>query len=1124
VNLVEERIGVYICHCGTNIAGTVNVQEVTEFASKLKGVVVAREYKYMCSDPGQDLIKKDIRECGLNRIVVSSCSPLMHEQTFRRVLNETGLNPYLFQMANIREQDSWVTEDSKAATEKAKRLVAAAVRRVSHHEPLEIKTFSVNPNTLVVGGGIAGIEAALRVADSGKKVYLVEKEPTIGGHMAQFDKTFPTLDCAACILTPKMSLVGSNPNIELLAYSEIEGFSGFAGNFKVKIRKKARYVDPEKCTACGECLNVCPVEVPSEFDLGLGLRKAIYMPFPQAVPHTFLISKKETPPCKLACPIHQDVQGYLALIAEGKFKEAYQLIRKTNPLPAVCGRVCYHPCENVCNRRYVDEPLSIAALKRFAADQVDVEEIEIPSITKNGKKVAIIGSGPAGLTTAHDLALMGYDVTIFEAASEPGGMLRMGIPAYRLPRDILSKDIGYIEKLGVQIKTNVKVGKQIRFKELKKKYQAIFLAAGAQRSVSLRIPGEDSEGVIPGLDFLRRVNMGEKVQLGRRVVVVGGGNTAIDAARVAVRLGSSTTILYRRSREEMPASKEEVHAAEMEGVKLTFLVAPKRIIAEKGRISKVECIRMELGPPDASGRRRPIPIEGSEFTIEVDNLIAAIGQTPDLEFVKEIGLELSPAGTLKVDEATLATNLEGVFAGGDVVTGPATVIDAMAAGRKAAQSIDRYLKGEPLAPTPEEVKAPREPSEEQIAEFRERFPVQERIEPQVAEPSARIKDFSEVVRGYDIERAKSEADRCMDCGICSECLECVKACDLEAINHEMKDEVMEIDVGAVIVATGFDVFDPSIARQYGYRVYDNVVTSLEFERMCNASGPTGGKITLKNGEAPKSIAILHCVGSRDENYHEYCSRICCMQSMKFAHLVREKLPDAKVYELYIDIRAFGKGYEEFYKRVMNEEVIFIRGKGAEVTDFAETPEEEGKLIVVCEDTLLGVVRRIPVDMVILSVALEPRKDSDKIAKTFLLSRSRDGFFLERHPKLAPVSTANDGIYIAGACQGPKDIPDSVAQGGAAAAEALSLIDRGKVEVEPDIAVVDENLCSACRVCIRACPFNAIEFDEEKEVAVVQETLCKACGVCVAACPSSAIKQQGFTDKQIYAEVEGILAT
>ncbi len=380
----------------------------------------------------------------------------------------------------------------------------------------------------------------------------------------------------------------------------------------------------------------------------------------------------------------------------------------------------------------------------------------------------------------------------------------------------------------------------------------------------------------------------------------------------------------------------------------------------------------------------------------------------------------------------------------------------------------------------------------------------------------------EVELGFDEKMAIEEAKRCLNCGVCSECLECVKACEAKAINQEMEEEIIEVDVGNIIVATGYDAFDPSVIYQYGYGRLDNVITSLEFERIINASGPTSGEVLLKDGSHPKTVAIIHCVGSRDKHYHEYCSQVCCMYSMKFGHLIREHIPGAQVYEFYIDLRCVGKAFEEFYNRVLEEGTIFIRGRPGEVTDIAESPEEKGKLIVVGEDTLLGRQRRIPVDMVVLSSALQPRADAEEVARLFSVSRSADGFFLEKHPKLDPVATMSDGIYVVGCCQAPKDIPVSVAQASAAAARALAMISAGTIEIEAAIAAVDEELCSGCKICELLCPYTAISFDEEKKVCRVNEALCKGCGVCAAACPSGAIIGKHFTTEEIMAEIEGIL--
>ena len=942
-----------------------------------------------------------------------------------------------------------------------------------------------------------------------------------------------------------MVSVGQHEYIDLMTYSEVVEVSGYIGNFDVKIKKKARYVDESLCTGCGDCVEGCPVEVLSEFDEGLVKRKAIYRSFPQAVPAAFVIDKKETPPCKMACPLHMDVQGYLALIRVGKFEEAYKLIRRTNPLPSVCGRVCYHPCEEECKRHHLDDPLAVRALKRFACDQFDVNELEVPEIAKNVRRVAIVGSGPAGLTAAHDLALMGYSVTIFEALPEPGGMLLVGIPEYRLPKAILEDEIGYIERLGVEIITNTRIGEVITLDDLRRGCEAVFIATGAHGSRKLGVPGEDADGVIHGVDFLRRVSLGavspvgpnyrEKVEIGDRVAIIGGGNTAVDAARVARRLGArDVSILYRRSRAEMPALAEEAEAAEAEGISITLLVTPTRVLTEDGKalgllaqgqkVCGLELIRMELGEPDASGRPRPIPIEGSEFTIPVDSVIPALGQASNLDFAKGLGLETSRRGRLVVDEDTMATNIQGVFAGGDVVTGPWIAIQAMSTGRRAARAIDQYLRGEPMRVGELEVlKPPAELTEEEIEVLREERGVQHRLPIPELQPAERIVDFREVELAFTPEAAMEEANRCLECGVCSECRECVKLCEPKAINHDMQDEIVEVEVGAMILATGFDSFDPAVDLRYGYERLPNVFTATEVELMSNASGPTAGGIFLADGEKPKSVAILHCVGSRDEKYHEYCSRVCCMYSLKLAHLIMEKT-GAKVYEFYNDLRCFGKGYEEFYNRMLDEGVNFVRGLAAEVTDVAETPKEEGKLIVQCEDIAIGRQRRIPVEMVVLATGFEPRADAGEVARLFSISRSRDGFFLEKHPKLDPVATTTDGVFIAGCCQGPKDIPDTVAQASAAAARVLATISKGRVETEATTAVVNEDVCSGCKTCISLCPYSAITFISRNGtgVAEINEALCKGCGTCVAACPAGAITARHFTTQQIMAQIEGVL--
>ena len=653
------RIGVYVCHCGHNIDGVVDCKAVAESAASFPGVAVARDYKYMCSDPGQALLQQDIREFHLNRIVVASCSPHLHEHTFRVATEKGGLNPFFMQMVNIREHDSWVHTDRKAATLKAMQMVRAAVRRVVFHRPLERGRIPVHPDVLVVGAGIAGIHAALTLANAGKRVILVERQPSIGGHMAMFDKTFPTLDCAACILTPKMSAVREHPNITLWTYSEPSKVEGYVGNYEVTITRRPRFIDETLCAGCQECIEACVYKEPKfddEFNLGLGKRKPIYLPFPQAVP---------------------------------------------------------------------------------------------------------------------------------------------------------------------------------------------------------QVPVIDPES----------------------------------------------------------------------------------------------CIQFKSG-------------------------------------------------------------------------------------------------------------------------------------------------------------------RCKKT--------CVEACaDRKAIDFKQEERTETIHVGTILITTGFKPFDARRLPYYGYGVFPNVYTALEIERLVNASGPTSGELRLRDGRKPATVGIIHCVGSRDVDTNRWCSRVCCMYSLKLAHLIKEHT-GAEVFNFYIDIRTPGKGFEEFYQQLLEEGVHFIRGRVAEISDWALDPTEENKLVIRVEDTLSAFVRRIPVDMIVLSTGLEPQEDAEQVRRIFNIACSTGGFFLERHPKLAPVSTFTAGIFLAGCCQSPKDIPDTVAQAGAAAAEALGLIDTGFVEMEPDTAYVHEEDCCGCKTCLPLCPYSAISYSQEKKKVAVNAALCKGCGTCAAACPSGSIGQNLFEDEQIFEEIKGVL--
>ncbi len=647
---MSRRLGVYVCHCGTNIAGVVDCDRLVALASGLPEVRVARHHQYLCSEAGRSLILKDISEKGLEGVVVGACSPRMHEPTFRAVLEEGGVNPHLLEMANLREQCSWAHPEREEASRKAWRLLRSAVARAALLRPLEKRRVPVTKSALVVGGGIAGIQASLDLADAGMRVYLLERGPSLGGRMAQLDKTFPTLDCSACILTPRMAEVSRHPLIEVLTMSEVIGADGFAGDLRVKVRTRPRYVRAELCTACGECAQVCAVRnIPSEFDEGLGPRSAIHIPFPQAVPRTAVVD------------------------------------------PASC-------------------------------------------------------------------------------------------------------------------------------------------------------------------------------------------------------------LLITRGKCKSP---------------------------------------------------------------------------------------------------------------------------------------------------------------------------------------------------------------------------CLKACASGAIDFRMEEECRELSVGAVILAVGFRTFDPSAMPRYGYGKYPDVLTALQFERMLSPTGPTGGRVVKHDGEEPRAIAFLHCVGSRDREHHAYCSRICCMYLLKQALLAGERTR-ARIYDFYIDMNAFGKGYQEFYERAREEGIVFTRGKCSEVVRSGD------RLLVLAEDTLLGRPLRVEVDMVVLGTAVEPASGAEELAGAFRVPLDADGFFLEAHPKLRPVESPCTGIFAVGCCQGPRDIPDTVSQASAGAAKALAFLAAGEIELAPSTAFADADKCRGCGLCVEACGYGAVSLGADGR-AEVNQALCKGCGNCVAQCLSGALQVANWEDGVLLRQIEELSA-
>jgi len=906
---------------------------------------------------------------------------------------------------------------------------------------------------LVMGAGIAGMQTALDLAGSGFYVYLVEKSPSIGGVMAKLDKTFPTNDCAMCILSPKLVECGRHLNIETITNAEVLSIEGAPGRFRVRVLQHPRYIDVARCTGCGDCEKVCPVSLPNEYEGGLNRRRAVFRPFPQAYPNAFTIQKDARPSCQVSCPAGVHAQGYVALVRDGKFNEAVNLVKRHNPLPGICGRVCHHPCEAHCSRGVLDRPVAICQLKRFIADyehqHPDAGLLAVPA-ERRPERVAIVGSGPAGLTAAHFLALDGYEVTVFEALPVAGGMLAVGIPPYRLPKGVLNTEIAAIERLGVEIRTNAALGRDFGMSDLwAQGYRAVFLALGAHRDQKLNVPGEDAQGVLSGVEFLRDHNLGRPVSVGRNVVIIGGGNVAMDAGRTALRLGAgSVTILYRRSRQEMPAAPHEVDAALAEGIRIQFLAAPVAVLSREGRVYALTCQAMALGAPDASGRRRPVPVPGSEYQLPADQVIAAIGQVPETDFLAQ-GDTKSLVGRwslLAADRDTLATAVPGVFAGGDAVTGPDTVIAAIAAGKRAAESIRRYLQGV-------ELRGERDFSRPEL--HLGRVPLEHPVEDRQVMPelpvAGRLEGFAEVELGFSQEQAILEARRCLDCGICAECLACERACQAQAVQHAMPETEREIAVGAVVLSPGFTPTDPSSLFSLGYSRYPNVVSSLEFERILSASGPFQGHVVRpSDGQAPRRIAFIQCAGSRDvKEGVPYCSAVCCMYAIKEAVIAKEHAGrDLDITIFYMDMRAYGKDFERYYLRAQSEHGIkFVRAKVYAV----EENDEAGLVLSFAGEE--GSLNREAFDLVVLSVGLLPNPELVQLAGEAGLALDRYGY--PRPGGDLPTSTSRPGIFVSGASASPKDIPETVVEASAAASAAAQVLAPGRWQLVKEKAYPPE---------------------------------------------------------------------
>ncbi|MBC7341437.1 MAG: FAD-dependent oxidoreductase [Clostridia bacterium] len=914
------------------------------------------------------------------------------------------------------------------------------------------------------------MQSALDLANAGYLVHLVTESPSIGGKMALLDKTFPTNECAMCLLGPRMTDTLNHPNIRIHTCSTLEKLEGQKGNFTARVRVKPRYINIDECTACGDCEQVCPVRVPNSFNQGMDQRHAVYKLFPQAVPNKYLIEKRGIPPCRQTCPAGTNVQGYVALISQGKFAEALEVIYRRLPFAGICGRICHHPCEEQCNRGEIDAPVAIAWLKRAAYD-LGFQELEArlkaedrtqtqpeaktqacaQTETQTGApvrpRVAIVGAGPAGLTAAQDLALESVDVTVYDALPEPGGMLRAGIPRYRLPQEVVERETRRILSLGIEFIGNTRVGRDVTLEELRRQYAAVILATGLQQSRMLAIEGSASQGIVPALEFLRQAALGQLPQgppVGSRdkVVVIGGGNVAIDAARTARRLGAKEVhMVSLESREEMPAHPWEIEEAVEEGVILHPGWGPKRFInspASPGaegslgdaagpgiaRVTGVEFMRC-LRVFDEAGRFDPEYDPQTTQTLAADQVIVAIGQAADLDFLADS----QPAvrverGLIWADDLTLATSVPGVFACGDIVSGPKSVVEAVASGHEAAESVLRYLRGEDLAADRVRPGAQQEKLTPPAGVVPYAAP---RHAQAMAAAGERVRDFREVYQGYSREEAIEEAKRCLNCGVCSECLQCEAACQKKAVEHWQQESIQELKVGAVILAPGFELFDASLAGEYGYGYYANVMTSLEFERLLSSTGPTAGHVTRpSDGQPPRRVAFIQCVGSRDceRDGSPYCSSICCMYSTKEAIIAREHDGNIQPTIFYLDMRSYGKNFDKYVESAREAGVRYVRSM---ISRVAEDPETKNLLIKYFDGDK---VVEEEFELVVLAVGVRPPAEAQAIAKACGIELNQYGF--AQVSPLNPVQTTREGVYVAGAFQGPRDIPETVINACAAA--------------------------------------------------------------------------------------------
>ncbi len=904
-------------------------------------------------------------------------------------------------------------------------------------------------DALVVGSGIGGMESALKLGDMGYKVLVVEKEPSVGGKMILLSKVFPTLDCASCISTPKMAATIHHPNIDVLTYAEVEGIRGDGdAGYHAKIRQKPKFVDEAACTGCRQCEMACNVAVPDEYNADMVSRRAAFIAFPQAVPKKAVISREGVSPCTYECPAGIKAHGYVARVRSGEYDQAFDLVLETTPLVGSLGRACYAPCEGECTRGELEGPLPIRRLKRFIADQrygqAEPKAVEKPE--QNGKKVAVVGSGPAGLTAAWQLARKGYGVKIFEAAPQAGGMLRLGIPAYRLPNDAIDDDVSNVTAIGVEIQTGARIEDVAALKD--DGFDAVLVATGTHKAVQLRVPGEELEGIQSALTFLADVKLGKPVDLaGKKVLVVGGGNVAIDAARTARRLGAAS--VHQASLEccdEMPAHDFEVEEAKAEGITLHDGWGVNHF-AGNGRVQSAE-LKVCSCVFNPEGKFAPDYDESKTQTVECDVVIVAAGMGADTD---AFGLETNGNRTLKADPGTLQTAERHIFAAGDVVTGPSMITTAVGQGRRAAFMIDRCLQGEALDPGAFAEALPVVDKKTVLG----RQDVYDRREPfeSHAAMSAAPDDFNETEAPMTEEEAFLGAARCLDCGICSECHACVDACPADAIKLDMREEEIEVDVDAVVLATGFRLFPADAKPEYGYGKFKNVITGMQMDRLLAPTRPFNSVVRPGDGKVPDRIGFIMCTGSRDAQVgNPLCSRICCMYSVKHNQLIMGALPLADVTVHYMDVRAVGKGYDEFYQQAKDMGSMFIKGRVAKITE-----KDNGDLVVRYEDIEGdGGIVEAEYDMVVLAVGVLPNTEAAGLFEDGALGLDEYFYVGEADEDLDPGRTNLPGVFVAGSASGVKDIPDSILHAGAAVAQAAAHIEKSRVASEapvPEVATV-----------------------------------------------------------------------